>query len=184
MQSDLLTLVREAAQRWAAAAGALLTATGIAGLATGAETFRKLDAGWPEIGGLLVGVGVCAGVLGLWKASEASVVRFQDGLISADALRRHEQSAFRDARAQLTCAQRATAVAIIALLGAAIVLWAAPREPPKSTFISGRTEDGDQLCGKLAGADATALVVDDKGNGRLLSDLDRVRAVERCPPTR
>jgi hypothetical protein len=183
IQSELLPQVRQAAERWAAAIGALLAAVGVAGIASGPDRFRALEAPWGDVGAVALLLGVLCGVASLWLAASASIFKFDRILISGEELRRAEQRRFSEAHRQLTGAQRAAAVAMTALLAAVVIQWAAPTEAARRRLVLGRTAGGETICGVMSGQGSTALVEVGDG-GALVRELVGVRVVPRCPRTR
>jgi hypothetical protein len=182
-QAELLPLLRTAAERWTAAIGALLAATGVAGIASGPAAFRALDDPWGELGTGVLLVGVAGGVAGLWLAARASMQRFDPILVGGETRRRVVNRRFEEARRQLRWAQVASAIAIGALLLSAVILWTAPQEPASDPLVQGRDAAGRAICGPLAGRGTVTLVAAD-GTGALVRDLRDLRVVARCPQTR
>jgi hypothetical protein len=139
---EALPKIRAAADRWAAGLAILLGGSGIGVLLAGPEKLAPLEGCWEAWAkGLLFAAGVLA-TLALASALRAGGVAIKTlFVISGPALRRASREAFGTAAKLLRFSQWVTVLALALLLGAAAVLFFAPKEPGFSTPGSATTSE-------------------------------------------
>jgi hypothetical protein len=154
LQFEALSLVRAAAEKWAASLLAILGLTGTVLVVKGREDLTELDLLYQVVVAVLLLLGVGAAAVATFLAARAAQGTPEEVKWPSGAkLRRWEHDQARKARRKLMWSRRVTLMAVAFIVLAVGVTWFGEGgESAASASAIVQTADGVTVCGKLAKA--------------------------------